>query len=176
MTQSFPSIIWWSQRDIKISGSTGDFHSEWDPKTTLLIEPFNICTIRITSTSWAWWHTPIIAALRRLRLKDFELQASLSYTVDKKKRKQRRKVEKKADGQAGFIVLVDFRSLTIFFIFHDLWNSSNDLQHILPFVQHANLPPPVDSTKMIILTSSRNIRIIKNHPQLCSLNSFSKHW
>jgi hypothetical protein len=33
------------------------------------------------SQGWAWWYTPIISALGRLRHKDGEFQASLSYIV-----------------------------------------------------------------------------------------------
>jgi hypothetical protein len=31
--------------------------------------------------SWAWWCTPVIPALRRLRQEDHEFEASLDYTV-----------------------------------------------------------------------------------------------
>jgi hypothetical protein len=30
---------------------------------------------------WAWWDMPVIPALRRLRQKDYEIQASLGYIV-----------------------------------------------------------------------------------------------
>jgi hypothetical protein len=30
---------------------------------------------------WAWWCVPVIPVLRRQRLKDYELEASLGYAV-----------------------------------------------------------------------------------------------
>jgi hypothetical protein len=39
---------------------------------------------------WAWWHTPVIIALKRLRHEDHDFEASLDYILRPKERKEGR--------------------------------------------------------------------------------------
>jgi hypothetical protein len=35
---------------------------------------------------WSWWHTPVINEAKRMRQEDHEFEASLGYTLKKKKK------------------------------------------------------------------------------------------
>jgi hypothetical protein len=48
--------------------------------------------------SWAWWYTPVIPALRRLRQGNCELEASLGYIVSTCLKKEEEGGRKKDEG------------------------------------------------------------------------------
>jgi hypothetical protein len=52
---------------------------------------------------WAWWHTPVIIALKRLRHEDHDFEASLDYILRPKERKEgrEREIEKKRNREKG---------------------------------------------------------------------------
>jgi hypothetical protein len=45
------------------------------------ISQVKVCKCKEMTVSEAWWYTPVIPALRRLRQKDHKFKASLDYTI-----------------------------------------------------------------------------------------------
>jgi hypothetical protein len=61
-------------------------------KVNFLISIYRYCIIKNSKATWTRWLTPVIPAIRRLRQKNPELEASLGYIgkpVSKKNQKQR---------------------------------------------------------------------------------------
>jgi hypothetical protein len=42
------------------------------------LEQYSI-SYKDTSITWAWWHMPVILALKRLRLKNFDFEGNLGH-------------------------------------------------------------------------------------------------